>query len=651
MPDTSTTTRSGPRRRLALAGPIAVLVALALGAAPAQAAPPTACFTVTPASPLTGEATVLDSTCSTDDHAIEARAWDLDNDGSFDDGTTTKVTTTWTTPGTYTVRLGVIDPADQYDIETKTIVVRNRAPAAAFTISPSATQATGQAFTFTSTATDPDGTIQSQAWDLDGDATADFNDGTAATASKSFPTAGTYPIRLRVTDNSGATHTITQNVTATNRAPTAAFTISPSATQATGQAFTFTSTATDPDGTIQSQAWDLDGDATADFNDGTGATAAKSFATAGTYPIRLRVTDNNGAIHTTTQNVTATNRAPTAAFTSSPVGATTASTIVFTSTSTDPDGTIQTQAWDTDGDATVDFNDGTATTASKSFATAGTYPIRLRVTDNNGATNITTRNVVVGNRSPRAVFSIDPASILEGDTVTLTSSSADPDGFLVSQAWDTDGDGAYDDGSGSIARFTAGLAGNYEVGLRVVDDKGAWTVTRQTITVGAPPPLPETRTDPGPQTFDIVQPNVTTPSPAEPEPPAPAPVAPYRFLDPFPVVRMKGRTTSRGVRLTAFTVRAPHGSLAQLTCKGGACPFKRVRRTIKTKSRTGSATIHFKQAERSLRAGVELQVAVTQEGMVGKFTRIKVRRMALPLRSDRCLLPGSTRPSTCPAAG
>src|SRR5918994_984572 len=91
----------------------------------ANAAPPTACFTVSPASPLTNESTTLNSACSTDDHGVTGRAWDLDNDGQFDDGTAASVTKSWPAPGTYTVRLGVVDRSNNYDVETRTVTVRN----------------------------------------------------------------------------------------------------------------------------------------------------------------------------------------------------------------------------------------------------------------------------------------------------------------------------------------------------------------------------------------------------------------------------------------------------------------------------------------------------------------------------------------------
>jgi len=39
---------------------------------------------------------------------------------------------------------------------------------------------------------------------------------------------------------------------------------------------------------------------------------------------------------------------------------------------------------------------------------------------------------------------------------------------------------------------------------------------------------------------------------------------------------------------------------------------------------------------------------VTRGDAVGKFTRFRIRRGKAPLRADRCLVPGSSRPVACP---
>ncbi|WP_225984189.1 PKD domain-containing protein [Epidermidibacterium keratini] len=146
------------------------------------------------------------------------------------------------------------------------------------------------------------------------------------------------------------------------------------------------SSSSDPDGSIASYAWDF-----GDGQTGTGATATHTYAAAGTYTITLTVTDNAGATATANTSVTVTapppNQAPTAKFTFSTQGLTAA---VDGSTSSDPDGSIASYAWDF-GDGQT----GTGATATHTYTAAGTYTITLTVTDNAGATATATGSVTV----------------------------------------------------------------------------------------------------------------------------------------------------------------------------------------------------------------------------------------------------------------
>jgi PKD repeat protein len=86
----------------------------------------------------------------------------------------------------------------------------NAAPAAGFAFTPTAPLA-GQAVRFSDTSTDADGTVALQEWDLDDDGS--FDDATGGAASWTFGAAGTYTVRLRVTDDAGGQGIATRTVT------------------------------------------------------------------------------------------------------------------------------------------------------------------------------------------------------------------------------------------------------------------------------------------------------------------------------------------------------------------------------------------------------------------------------------------------------
>jgi large repetitive protein len=138
---------------------------------------------------------------------------------------------------------------------------------------------------------DPDGTIVSYTWDF-----GDGNNGTGATPSHTYGAGGTYNVQLTVTDNDGASNSVTHPVTVTpNQAPNAAFTWSADNLVASFDG----TTSSDPDGTIASYAWDF-----GDGGNGTGSSAVHPYDDPGTYDVTLTVTDNDGATDSVTHSVT-----------------------------------------------------------------------------------------------------------------------------------------------------------------------------------------------------------------------------------------------------------------------------------------------------------------------------------------------------------
>ncbi len=146
------------------------------------------------------------------------------------------------------------------------------------------------------TSTDPDGTVASYAWDFGDSSPA----GAGVKPTHTYATAGTYSVTLTVTDNKGATNSVSHDVmvAVSNQAPVAAFTAGTSGLVAALDA----SGSSDPDGTIAGYSWN--------FGDSQPAATTKTvnhtYATAGTYTVSLTVTDNQGATATVSHPVTVT---------------------------------------------------------------------------------------------------------------------------------------------------------------------------------------------------------------------------------------------------------------------------------------------------------------------------------------------------------
>ena len=377
----------------------------------------------------------------------------------------------------------------------------NQSPTAQFTLTPT-TAGLGQDVTFDASASDdPDGTIVSYQWDLDGDGSLDVETADD-TITHSYQTAGVRTIKLLVTDDDGGTAETTKNLTVTDQvvqSPTASFTVDPPGTAFTGQTVAFNGAASsDPNGTIVSYAWDLDGDGSNGFevNSGATPTTSRSYSAPDTITVRLRVTDNDGLSATASQqltllvgggiNVSTDPLPPVADFDAEPNPALVGENVTFDgSESSDADGEIVSFEWDLDGDpgtGTDGFElagTGEQPTTARTYGSAGTLTVRLRVTDDDGQSHATIRTLTVRQR-PEPSLTASPNPALVGGVVTFDgSASSDADGTVELYEWDLDGNGTFETTSGADPTTSRSYSshGELSVGLRVTDDDGLskWT--------------------------------------------------------------------------------------------------------------------------------------------------------------------------------
>jgi PKD repeat protein len=210
---------------------------------------------------------------------------------------------------------------------------------------------------------------------------------------------------------------------------------------------------------------------------------------------------------------------------------------------------------------------------------------------------------------PAASFSWIPAAPHAGERVSLLSSSTDLASPIVAYAWDLAGNGAFAAG-GPVNTTSFSTPGKHVVQLRVTDANGGSSVAAETIDVGS---------------------------------------ASLPLMQPFPTVRITATRRRAGTRLKLLSVRTSAGARVTVTCRGRGCPIKSQSRLAAAGS-VGAAPIEFRRFERSLRAGVVLEIRVTRAGQIGKYTRFSIRRGRLPARADACLAPASGTPIPCPAS-
>ena len=136
-----------------------------------------------------------------------------------------------------------------------------------------------------------------------------------------------------------------------------------------------------------------------------------------------------------------------------------------------------------------DYDDGShsSRTAPRCSRTAspGTARTRciVRVSDANGVIGTASTTLIVSS-PPVAAFSPVALPVKEATVHSLNASaSTDSDGTIVSYAWDTDNDGAFDDATGVQPSVSFPTAGTQRVGLRVTDNDGATGETYVDVTV------------------------------------------------------------------------------------------------------------------------------------------------------------------------
>jgi PKD repeat protein len=315
--------------------------------------------------------------------------------------------------------------------------IPNYRPSASFTMNCSNLTCTFDA----SASADFDGRIVEYGWQ--------FGDGSTATgmsATHAFAGGRAYTVLLIVMDDHGGLGGADQFVDL-NQPPLVSFRVSCTALTCVFDA----SATTDPDGTIATQIWRF-----GDGKDMGGAPAVvtHTYSEPGTYTVTFSAWDNAGATASQSEIVAFQNAPPIASFTSACGGILTCT--LDASQSHDPDGTIARYVWN--------FGDGTTGYGSPivhTYTIAGTYTVRLTVTDGGGASTAVTQSVTVL-PSTLHVGDLDSSIRYDQGTWTATVVMSVHDGYHAPRSAATVS-GVWDDGTAASC---------------VTDSSGRCTVSR-----------------------------------------------------------------------------------------------------------------------------------------------------------------------------
>ncbi len=407
----------------------------------------------------------FDSTaCYDPDGSIVNYTWRC-GDGQFAYGPS--ATHWYANDGIYNVNLTATDDDGAVTYTNFTVIVLNLAPHASISYSPSTVTA-GVPVNFNGASSyDPDGSIVSYQWYF-----SDTNTTLGgSSASHTFAQNGSYLVRLTVMDDDGMTNVSVVRISVGNLAPIV------DAGEKIRTYYTLTqigfdaSNSYDTDGTITGYTWF--------FGDGTSASGVQvthAYSDNGNYTVLLTITDNDGAVNTTTVLIHIVNRPPTAFCPS--LAALTYQNVTFNAGgSSDADGYIVSYLWK--------FHDGTFASGIevvKNYAENGVYPVVLEVVDNDGATGNVSIEVTISNREPYArISSSDAFPMANTPTGFFGSNSTDIDGIIVNWTWYM-GDGSVKYGTNVTHTYTSN--GTFFCYLIVTDNDGAMNTARLKVKVG-----------------------------------------------------------------------------------------------------------------------------------------------------------------------
>ena len=300
----------------------------------------------------------------------------------------------------------------------------------------------------------------------------EYGDGTTSNEMAkdryTYPNAGTYQVALTITDLLGCKSTKKQTFTVFG--PRAGFTPSVKATCLSGNKVNFQdASTTDGSHPLVKWAWDY-GDNV--FDSLAGLPSQHSYSAAGTYTVKLTVTDAFGCSDSATSATPVVIAQPRAAFTVSDTAICTGKTIRFSNAS---QGENPVYSWS--------FGNGGVSAQNNpayAYAATGLYSVKLVMTDRYGCKDSVTKEDLISISFPKAAFLVSDSF---GTCPPLLVNFSNRSSNFSSIAWD------FDDGNFSKldtpSHFYA-VPGVFMAKLVATGPGGCTDTARQKIVVKGP---------------------------------------------------------------------------------------------------------------------------------------------------------------------
>lgn len=208
------------------------------------------------------------------------------------------------------------------------------------------------------------------------------------TVSPAYVGDGTYSLTISATAAAGNTPSAAIQLKV-NRSPIAEFTFIPP-NASIRDIVNFTDESSSPDGQVTAWSWT--------FGDGANSTLknpSHKYAQKGNFAATLMVTDDNGAKASASHTVVIHNLSPSAAFNCTPTSPEVNTNAQFTDSSTDPENLLASWHWNFGDSSTSDIQN-----PSHNFTSTGNFNVTLTVTDDEGATDTSSKIVSVTGPSP-----------------------------------------------------------------------------------------------------------------------------------------------------------------------------------------------------------------------------------------------------------